>query len=230
MDQAATHPLTGAIAVWAKTPGLSPVKTRLAATIGAEAAEEFYRLSVRAVAAVVRRAAEIQPDVLTPYWAVAEEQALAHPLWRDFPTVYQGAGGLGSRLSHVYDTLLQRHPWVIFIGADAPQITPELLGQAGRTAAEGDWVLGPAEDGGFYLFGGSKPLPRDAWEQVPYSVPETARVLADRLQQIGYIQYLPETFDVDTAEELAKLRAELVGQQTLLLEQRELLRWLDHST
>lgn len=230
MDQAGARPLTGALAVWVKTPGISPVKTRLAATIGTQAAEEFYRLSARAVEAVVRQTADSLPDLLTPYWAVAEKPALVHLAWQGFPTVSQGEGGLGTRLSHVYDALLQQHSWVIFIGADAPQITPELLVEAARLAASGDWVLGPAEDGGFYLFGGSKPLPRELWDGVPYSVPETVQALAERLRVLGRIRQLPCLFDVDTAEELAKLRAELARRGSLLPEQRDLLRWLDHSS
>lgn len=221
--------MTGAVAIWVKTPGLSPVKTRLAATVGIKAAEEFYRLSAQAVGAVVRQAVRASPELLTPYWAVAEEAALNHPFWRGFPTVYQGEGGLGTRLSHVYDTLLRRHPWVIFIGADAPQITPKLLRNAVcKLTTSGDFVLGAAEDGGFYLFGGSKPMPRDIWEQVPYSVSETAQMLADRLRQIGYIQYVPALFDVDTAGQLVKLKSELARKRDLLPEQSDLLTWLGH--
>jgi rSAM/selenodomain-associated transferase 1 len=227
MAEAGTSPVTGALAIWVKTPGLSPVKTRLAAAIGTEAAEEFYRLSAQAVAAVVRQAASTSPGLLTPYWAVAEEAALSHPAWQDFATVYQRGGDLGARLSYVYDTLLQRHPWVIFIGADAPQITPELVAEAAQVLSEtGDFVLGPAEDGGYYLFGGSKPLRHSLWVAVPYSAANTLEAFADLLQSFGCIQYLPELFDVDTAAELPRLTAELHRKSPLLAEQTDLSEWL----
>lgn len=227
MAEAGTSPLTGAIAIWVKTPGLSPVKTRLAAAIGTEAAEEFYRLSAQAVAAVVRQAASTSPGLLTPYWAVAEEAALSHPAWQDFAAVYQGGGDLGARLSYVYDTLLQRHPWVIFIGADAPQITPELVTEAAQVLSEtGDFMLGPAEDGGYYLFSGAKALPRAVWIAVPYSASNTLEVFADLLQAFGPLQYLPEMFDVDTASELPRLTAELHRKSPLLAEQTDLSEWL----
>lgn len=211
--------MTGALAVWVKTPELSPVKTRLAASIGAPAATEFFRLSVRAVEAVVRQ----PPARFTPHWAVAEAEGLG--AWHGFPAVVQGPGGLGTRLSRVYDALLERHPWVLFIGADAPQITPELLDQAVRLVSAGHWVLGPAEDGGFYLFGGSRPLAREVWESVPYSTATTAQELAARL---GSVQRLPPLFDVDTEAELRRLRAVMQNHPALLPAQRALLDWMEH--
>ena len=216
--------MTGAVAIWVKTPGLSPVKTRLAATIGIQAAEQFYRLSTQAVAAVVRETA--RAGILTPYWAVAEARALAHPAWQEFTTVFQGEGGLGSRLSHVYDALLEQHPWVIFIGGDAPQITADLLRDAVHLLESGEFVLGLAGDGGFYLFGGSRPVPRQAWEAVPYSDSRTARVLSDFLQPLA-ANRLPVLFDVDTAEELQQLGPTLASLPSLLAEQRAVLEWLN---
>jgi rSAM/selenodomain-associated transferase 1 len=209
-----------------KTPGYSPVKTRLAAAIGTEAAEEFYWLSAQAVGAIVRQAAGAAPELLTPYWAVAEEAALSHPDWRDFPTVYQGEGDLGARLSHVYDTLLQRHPWVIFIGADAPQITGHVLAAAAQVLSEtGDFVLGPAEDGGYYLFGGGTALPRTLWTAVPYSADDALDVFAKLLQPLRSIQYILQMFDVDTEEDLRRLGPLLARTPHLLPEQGALRDW-----
>lgn len=215
--------LTGAVAIWVKTPGLSPVKTRLAAGIGAAAAEHFYRLSADAVRAVARRAAREAAAPLVPLWAVAEPHSNA---WEGLEVVPQGEGGLGERLSHVYDALLHRYGFAIFIGADAPQITSELIGRAAVMAAAGAFVLGPAEDGGFYLFAGSRPIPRQVWLRAPYSSPDTLRELAAGLRSLGPIRDLPTLFDVDTQEELVRLEEQLSLLRPLLPEQRLLAEWL----
>lgn len=216
--------MSGGVVVFVKTPGVSPLKTRLAADIGTSAAETFYRRSVDAVRAVVERAVEGTSGLLTPYWAVAEANARAHPMWRGWETLPQGAGELGARLSHIYDTILARHDFALLIGADAPQITPALLESAARlAAASGDFLIGPAEDGGFYLFGGSRDLDPTLWAQVPYSDPRTTRVLTSLLAPLGPIRWLPPLFDVDTAEELARLRAALAEQPGLLPEQHAVL-------
>lgn len=223
MDEAGAR-VNGAVAIWVKTPGLSPLKTRLARSIGVSAAEEFYRRSADAVRAVLQRAADDLPGGLTPYWAVAEPDSDA---WEGFTTVHQGTGGLGERLSHVYDALLERHCFVIFLGADAPQITPELLGQAVAAAHTGRFVLGPADDGGFYLFAGSRPVPRPVWMGVPYSDANTLRLLAAGLEPIAPAERLTPMFDVDTLDELVRLRRELRDRDDLLPEQRALADWLD---
>lgn len=233
-DAAGSPSASAALAVWVKTPGRSPVKTRLAGTIGTPAAEAFYAHAVHAVEAVVRAAVDlVGAGALTPYWAVAEPEPEAAASWAGFEVVGQGGGGLGERLAQVYDALRARYERVLFIGADAPQLAPSLLADAVRcltpTAAGGghDFVLGPAEDGGFYLFGGRRPLPRAVWTEVPYSDPGTLAALAPRLAARGTLTMLPAAFDVDTADELARLGAALRADEAVLLPaQRALSRWI----
>ena len=88
-----------ALAVFAKTPGRTPAKTRLAATVGTEAAEAFYERSLAATAAVADTAAATGPVAVI--WAVAEPEALGDPIWAGRRTVGQGTGGLGDRLHTV---------------------------------------------------------------------------------------------------------------------------------
>ena len=229
---------SAAVAIWVKTPGRSPVKTRLAATIGTAQAETFYGHAVAAVAAVVRAAVvHLGADALTPYWAVAEPEPDAAASWGGFDTVGQGTGGLGERLAHVYDALRERHARVFFIGADAPQLAPMVIVEAVRCLTRNrvdggghgraDFVVGPADDGGFYLFGGRLALPRTVWTEVPYSDAGTLAALAPRLQAHGTLTMLPPAFDVDTAAELAQLGGVLAAARDVLLpEQRTLLAWL----
>ncbi|QDU49396.1 DUF2064 domain-containing protein [Gimesia panareensis] len=221
-------PPQGAIAVFVKTPGYSPLKTRLAADIGQQAAEQFHVNSARAVQAVVQ-AATAQLSV-TPFWAVAEPDASDDPLWSDFATISQGAGGLGSRLAFINQRLLEQHDFVIFLGADAPQLPVAYLTEAIdilTTPIESPrFVLGPAADGGFYLFGTTVCLSQELWCSVPYSVSETASVLCKQLEPRGSVQRLPVLTDVDTVQELPLLQQELQQQETLLPEQRQILAWI----
>ena len=221
-------PSQGAVAIFVKTPGYSPLKTRLAADLGQQAAEQFHVNSARAVQAVV--ASVTVEGTLQPFWAVAEPAACDDPLWNAFETIPQGAGGLGSRLAYINQRLLEQHAFVIFLGADAPQLPPAFLKQTieilTRSAQEPRFVLGPAADGGFYLFGTTVCLPGQLWESVPYSSSETAAVLAQCLQPLGTIHELPVLTDVDTVEELPAVQQELQAQETLLPEQQQLLEWL----
>jgi glycosyltransferase A (GT-A) superfamily protein (DUF2064 family) len=213
----------GAAAIFVKTPGLSPVKTRLAASVGRAEAERFHTLAAGAVAAVVRRVAREQPGTLTPYWAVAERGAGG---WGGMEVVEQGEGGLGERLSRVYDALLARHRFVLFVGADSPQLSPGALADAAGRAGRGGFVLGPAEDGGFWLFGGSRPLPREVWTRVPYSEAGTLAALEAGLARYGTVERVETLFDVDTPADFHRLRALLRDADALLPEQAALAAWM----
>lgn len=219
---------TGAIAIFVKTPGLSPIKTRLAASIGSSAAERFHLLSAKGIESVVSYASQTD-GALTPYWAVAEKEALDSPHWRSFRTIWQGGGTLGERLSRIYDELIQLHPFVIFIGADSPHITSHLLRESASALSQttsATFVMGKANDGGFYLFGGSAPIPHDLWVEVPYSVSTTASELAKRIAPLGRIKELPQLLDVDTADDMERLLRLSARTTDHTLEQVALLKWV----
>ena len=81
--------MSTAVAIFVKTPGLSPLKTRLAASIGQEKAHEFYNLSLNAI-----RETLTTLDI-SPYWAIAEKEALNDPMWQDYNRLHTGDGNLG---------------------------------------------------------------------------------------------------------------------------------------
>ncbi|WP_417382653.1 TIGR04282 family arsenosugar biosynthesis glycosyltransferase [Gimesia sp.] len=218
----------GAVAVFVKTPGYSPLKTRLAQSVGTMRAEQFHVLSAKAVAAVVQKVS--QQKLVTPFWAVAEPEAVQHSLWSQFETIDQGTGGLGARLAHVQQQLLASFDFVIFLGADTPQLPVNLLHEAVEfLALESDtpqFVIGPACDGGFYLFGSQIALDSKIWLNVPYSIENTACVLREQIQELGEIHLLPELSDVDTIQDLPLVARQLSTGEGWLEEQRQVLNWI----
>ncbi len=220
----ATTMRTTALAIFAKTPGLSPVKTRLAERIGATAAETFH---LRAAACVAEVAGSLMPDVV-PYWAVAEHAALAHTSWHGFPMLWQGEGELGPRMQHVYDELQRRHGRVLLIGVDIPQVSAPLLHTALTALDQPDtpFALGPAHDGGFWLFGGRLPLPGWLWSMVRYSQSDTATQFLARLQPLGAVALLACLHDVDRAEDLLHVQAALAALPQPTAQQCALRAWL----
>ncbi len=216
-----------AIAVFVKTPGLSPIKTRLAAEVGVRAAAEFYELAIAAVEATVTRLK--REAGISPYWAVAEEAGHADRRWRHFSCIGQGPGDLGERLGHVFHELQGQHETVIALGADSPQVTASLLQRACRRLQDelplAAHVLGRCHDGGFYLAGTSRRLPPEVWNNVPYSTPDAADRLAAILTSYGVIAELPTLTDVDRAEDLMVLRDELASLAKLSSSQRTVFEW-----
>ncbi len=210
--------MSAAIAIFVKTPALSPVKTRLAAGIGGEAAQEFYRMSLDAVKEAVKAVEAIA------YWAVAEETGLTNPLWLGFPSLHTGDGDLGERQYYIYETLLANYDRVLLIGADAPQISRDLLEQAIIALDTHDFVIGPARDGGYYLFGGRTKTPQKTWASVPWSTSETREILESLLPSKP--AHLPMLTDVDTKDDLKYMHQEM--PEHITPEQSRILEWIEN--
>lgn len=168
-----------AIAIFVKTPGISPVKSRLAASIGAARAVQCHLRCAEAIAAIATAAA-----VGPVYWAVAEREGLDDPNWSQLPRLLQAGEGLGSRMRSVHDELCRRHGAAILIGADLPQLEARWLRAADRhlQAGPAHGVIGPARDGGFWLLGANAGLPPQVWDAPNYGGPE---VTSDFLQAAG---------------------------------------------
>ncbi len=212
------------LAVFVKTPGRSPLKTRLARAIGQADAEQFHRLAARAVASVARAAG----DLLTSYWAVAEANALDDACWQALPRLAQGEGDLGQRLHRTCSQLLARHDAALLIGADTPQITPASLQNAVAKLSEpaSDFVLGPASDGGFWVFGTRVAIPVGVWQTPTYSQATTATQLRRALSRHGRLATLPTLSDVDTIEQFTNLATALDALPEPTPAQRELNAWV----
>lgn len=209
-----------AIAIFVKTPGLSPIKTRLAKTLGQVAAESAYRLSVKAIKATV---VQVNADA---YCAVAEQGGLRDPLWQGLECIYTGPGCLGQRQHQVYDRLLQRYQRVILIGSDSPQLTADRLQQAIEALRNEQFVVGPALDGGYYLFAGKGQLSQSFWTNLTYSRADTCDNLLAALPAKASL--LTPITDLDTQEDLPQLHRELTALGAVISPQQRAVRlWIE---
>ena len=219
----------GVIVIFAKTVGLSPVKTRLAKDIGTELAEEFQRLSLEAVYETCQSLKQLSCAHIEIIKAVPELEALSYPHEYVDRMIYQGQGDLGAKISSVYKQLYKDHDFLIFVGGDCPQMGVELILDAiDRLSQRSSFVLGPALDGGFWLWGGSIELNPFLWQEVPYSQEETFQVLQEKLHDIGPCFKLESYGDVDHVDDLKSLKLCFLNQKKLSKSQARLLNWLDH--
>jgi rSAM/selenodomain-associated transferase 1 len=215
-----------AIAVFVKTPGLTPLKTRLARTIGQESSMAFYELCLKAIEEKLARVRRTMLFPIFPHWAVAEQTGLSDPHWNAFSRIGQGDGSLGERLHNVYSALFSTYGRVVLIGTDTPQLPENLILQThGMLKNKNRFVIGPARDGGFYLFGGSASLPKEVWTSVAYSQAKTCEELAAKLKDYGEIVFLPLLTDVDVYDDLKILKHELQNQTDPT--QKAILNWIE---
>ncbi len=220
-----------ALAIFAKTPELSPVKTRLAVEFGQTNAEIFYRMSVDAVEEIALTANELSEKTIDLYWAVPEKQAVQQHRRKIFPSLWTGHDELGEGINYICEELFSRYKQVILMGTDSPQLKPSSILEAiDRLSSQPDsCVIGPSADGGFYLFGSNIRIPRAIWSRVKYSCEDTLKQLLTQLIKSRYsVSLLSKEIDVDHFDDLNLLYQVFHDNQNdMLPEQRKLYSWLE---
>jgi rSAM/selenodomain-associated transferase 1 len=208
-----------ALVVMARYPIFGTTKTRLARTLGDEATLQLYQAFLIDLAGHFASA----DDHLDLHWAYTPADVdyaafmaslvpgLAHPM-RDF--AQQGAD-LGARLLHVFQwTRQQGYNATIVIGSDSPHITRELVTQAQAALQEADVVLGPADDGGYYLIAMRES--HDVFTEIPMSTSVVTERTIARAEQLGLtVRLIAPLFDVDEHADLLRL-AELLRENNAL--------------
>lgn len=220
--------MTTALAIFAKTIGFSEVKTRLAKGIGKDRAEEFYTLSIEAIEEMALKL-KSQGDII-PYWALAEKEALTNSRWKNFETIWTGEGCLGERQCRVLDRLLKDHSRVIIIGTDSPQFESETIVKTIERLKRNpkECVIGPALDGGFYLFGSAVCISKSTWTNVAYSRDDTLKQLLKELDKDNNTySFIKKMSDVDVIEDLQALYKDLqLIDNRRTDSQKKLFEWL----
>ena len=189
--------------VFAKTPVLGTVKTRLATTVGAEKGLSVYTQLLRKTNTILE---ELAQEVIVFY-----SGAEASTLQDYFPTFKlnaQKGTDLGERMQQAFQWgFSQGYKNLILIGTDLWEIETPLISLAFKQLQTHDCVIGPSTDGGYYLLGKKENIPavfqNKAWS--------TASVLTNTLADLQdhQVALLPEKTDIDTYKEV-ELYPELV--------------------
>ncbi len=186
------------------------VKTRLGKAVGMAAAAELHRRFVLQLAAELATSAATRAVAITP---PEQQQAFADALPAGWRLIEQANGDLGERIERFFAGALQEAQRVVLIGSDCPLLTGDRIEAAIQALETHDAVLGPAEDGGYYLIGLRgpwRPSLRRLFTEVPWSGAEVAAVTRQRLAEIGAAwQELPPAEDIDTLDCLQRLAAQL---------------------
>jgi glycosyltransferase A (GT-A) superfamily protein (DUF2064 family) len=131
----------------------------------------------------------------------------------DMALVPQRGVDLGERLDYALtDALAAGAKYAVIMDSDSPTLPAAYVSAAFAALAGGaDVTLGPCDDGGYYLIGLNCPQPR-LLREVTMSTPSVMRDTLALASELGLrVALLPQWYDVDTAAELDRLRAELAG-------------------
>ena len=188
-----------------KAPLAGLVKTRLAATVGAQAALAAYEAMARNVLAAAAASGLATTIHYAPAAERARMEALCGPGAQLLP---QAAGDLGARMADAFSRAFAEGAGAaLLVGGDLPLLDGPLLRQGAAALAGAQAVLGPALDGGYYAIGFTRPgFAPQVFADMPWSTPEVCARTRERLALAGRsMALLPALPDCDTADDLRRL-------------------------
>jgi rSAM/selenodomain-associated transferase 1 len=189
------------VCILTKPPVAGEVKTRLVPCFGEAVARDLACSFLVDTVDGCRRLTWARTVVATTF-PIADEVGQAAgvlDIWD------QGGGDLGSRIERVLKRALKSSAVVMLVGADSPGLPNARLEAALDCLKTHDSVLGPAEDGGFYLLG-LKRCPDGLLADLPWSRENTCEKTASRLKEKGLsTAFIEPWFDVDRAEDAFRL-------------------------
>jgi hypothetical protein len=203
-----------ALAVMAKAPRAGKVKTRLQPLLSAEEAAAlnvcFLRDTAENIAAV---ASEGSAQGLICYTPIGDEAAFDGLLPEGFALIAQRGDGFGERLRYAAEDILScGFGAVCLIDSDSPTLPSSALHAAVTELAKPSQrvVLGPSEDGGYYLIG-MKRAESHVFDRITWSTERVYAETVERVREAGLeLVELPKWYDVDDAATLAVLQRELL--------------------
>jgi rSAM/selenodomain-associated transferase 1 len=192
------------LVLFAKEPVAGRVKTRLAGTIGAEAAARLYEAFLEDLAAGL--GGEWERLLACDGDGGPRLKRIFRQGWTLQP---QGEGTLGERMARaVVRAFAGDASKVTIAGSDAPTLTAGDIASAFAALEEADVVLAPSPDGGYSLAGlrrpvaASKVFGTDIRWSTKYALADTRRAA----ESVGYVvRFLEPVPDVDVSEDLAAL-------------------------
>jgi uncharacterized protein len=189
-------PTNRTLVIMAKAPRLGSVKTRLAESLPVEAVTELYLCLLN--------------DTIALAQGLDRVENLSRATPKTVRAVPQTGEGLAAGLTSVFRRFATPgHERVIAFNSDSPHLPASVLETAFDALENRDLVVGPTDDGGYYLVGAKASHP-DLFVSDGMGTGSALDALLTRARALGLSAHLTDVFyDIDVAEDLAKLAHEL---------------------
>lgn len=183
------------VIVFVKNITLGKVKTRLAKTIGNQAAFEVY---TQLVGVTEEATTKLKADKHIYF-----SNSIVEHQWKSETKFVQEGLGLGERMKNAFKKgFKDGYKKIVLIGSDLPDITAKDIHQGLDSLKKNDIVFGPAEDGGYYLIGLSK-MNEAVFDNKPWSAPNLLKETLLELKTTSHtVSLLRILNDIDTFEDL----------------------------
>lgn len=205
----------GAIIILAKAPVSGDVKTRMCPPLTPDEAASLHGSLV--MDAVERTRSLRGFDVF-----LACSPGMDHPFFQTLAARHrlhlcdQKGEDLGRRMDHALTAALTRgYAYALLVGTDIPNLSARHYQRAKALLQDTDVVLGPTEDGGYYLVGAKQPVPA-LFADISWSTGSVLTQSLVRAEQAGLVVGLLDSErDLDTFEDVRACLREDAGKKTL---------------
>jgi hypothetical protein len=189
--------------VFTRYPEPGKTKTRMIPVLGASGAARLHRQMTEDTLIQVKELQVFRPISVEVYFAGGSQQLMQEWLGSDVVYRQQSEGDLGRRMASAFQASfavgMQR---VVIIGTDCPDLKSQVISEAFRALEEYDLVLGPAEDGGYYLIGLVRLIP-ELFVGVSWGTSQVRQQTVEIAERFDLaIAYLPILKDIDRPEDL----------------------------
>jgi len=195
------------LVIMAKAPRPGAVKTRLTPSLPLQAVTEFYRCLLDDTLTLARSLRDVEVAIMCPH---ADVEQLAQLAGNEANVVAQKGEGLAAGLTSVFAHFAEDHRRrTIAFNSDSPHLPRSVLEEAFEMLAAHDLVVGPTHDGGYYLVGARASHPT-LFERDGMGTSSALETLLSRARTLQLsIGFADPFYDIDVAEDLTRLAAEL---------------------
>jgi rSAM/selenodomain-associated transferase 1 len=197
-----------AIVIMAKAPVPKKVKTRLVPPLNPETASELYKNFLLDKIEQIRNMVAVHRFVA--YTPKKTEAIFRDIVPKEFTLVLQVGADLGEKLANISNTLFHKgFKKVVLLDSDTPNLPSRLVNEALRRLDKFDVVIGPCEDGGYYLIGLRSNMP-ELFRKIPWSTSEvTESTIRKTVKSGATFTLLNKWYDIDTVQNLLRLKKTL---------------------
>ena len=195
------HTSKKALIIFARTPELGKVKTRLAKSVGDESALNIYKF-------LLKHTAEITEKLSVDKYVFYSENIHRDDIWNPdiFRKKLQSGNDLGERMQNAFSEMFgMGYKKVMIVGSDIYELQQKDIENAYDVLETAPFVIGPAADGGYYLLGMKEPNP-EIFQNKNWGTDTVLKATLEDLKTEKYV-LLEERNDVDYYEDIKNVDA-----------------------
>jgi uncharacterized protein len=213
----------------AKVPLVGTVKTRLQSVLPPEKRSE---LAAAFLEDTIKKAETACKNIILAYTPAGQSNLLESIVSPEIALVEQTGENLGEKMFNAFEFALAENSPVVMIGTDSPIFPADYILKAFEALEkDSEIALGKSRDGGFYLIGLRNSIPK-LFDEVAWSTALVFEQITRNIKSLGIekLKLMPEHYDVDTPDDLLRMKNEIFGDETLQKLARKTYEWLSANT